>query len=298
MVTEEIQRYKKERGALILAHYYAPEEVQALADFVGDSYYLAKLAAREKRSSVVFCGVRFMAESAKILSPAARVFMPAPAADCPMAHMADVARIEELRRSVRDLAVVCYVNSDAALKAESDVCVTSSNAVKIVSALPNRNILFIPDANLGAYVRAQVPGKNFFFSGGYCPVHAAVTEEGVQAARRAHPRACVFAHPECVAEVRAQADFLGSTAQLIAAAKASDLPEFIVVTEPGVLYELRRQCPGKRFYPAAPVCADMKKITAEGVLACLKEGFGEVFVSEELAARARLPLQRMLELGG
>ena len=166
MVTEEIQTYKQREDALILAHYYVPDEVQALADYVGDSYYLAKAAAKAQKRTVVFCGVRFMGESAKILNPASRVLLPAADADCPMAHMEKAAHIASLRANIRDLAVVCYINSDAKLKALSDVCVTSSNAVKIVSALPNRNILFIPDENLGSFVRAQVPHKNFFFSGG------------------------------------------------------------------------------------------------------------------------------------
>ena len=298
MVTEEIQTYKQREDALILAHYYVPDEVQALADYVGDSYYLAKAAAKAQKRTVVFCGVRFMGESAKILNPASRVLLPAADADCPMAHMEKAAHIASLRANIRDLAVVCYINSDAKLKALSDVCVTSSNAVKIVSALPNRNILFIPDENLGSFVRAQVPHKNFFFSGGYCPVHAAVSPQDIAAARRAHPKAAVLMHPECVAEVRALADNVGSTAQIIAAARENSFGEFIVCTEPGALYELKKACCAKTFYPVSPVCADMKKITPERVLACLKEGSGEVSVPEDLAARARRPLERMLEMGG
>ena len=298
MVTEETQEYKRREDALILAHYYVPDEVQALADFVGDSYYLAKVAAKAKKRTVVFCGVRFMGESAKILNPESRVLLPAADADCPMAHMASAAQIAELRANVRDLAVVCYVNSDASLKALSDVCVTSSNAVKIVSALPNRNILFIPDKNLGAFVRAQVPGKNFYFSGGYCPVHVRVAAEEVEALKREHPAAAVLAHPECEEEVRALADFVGSTAQLIDVARDNSFGEYIVCTEPGVLYQMRQTCAGKRFYAAAPVCEDMKKITPERVLACLKEGCGEVTLPAGLAERARRPLARMLEIGG
>ncbi len=298
MVTEEINRYKESEDALILAHYYVSDEVQALADYVGDSYYLAKIAAKAQKRTVVFCGVRFMGESAKILNPASRVLLPAAEADCPMAHMADAAQIAELRARVRDLAVVCYVNSGASLKALSDVCVTSSNAVKIVSSLPNRNILFIPDENLGSFVQAQVPGKNFYFSGGYCPVHAALRVADVQAARRAHPEAAVLMHPECVAEVRALADYVGSTAQIIEAAQSSSMQAFLVCTEPGVLYELRRRCPGKTFYPVTSVCADMKQITPARVLACLKEGSGEVLLPAAVAERARRPLERMLALGG
>lgn len=296
MVTEEIQEYKRREDALILAHYYVPDEVQALADFVGDSYYLAKVAAKAKKRTVVFCGVRFMGESAKILNPESRVLLPAAEADCPMAHMASAAQIAELRANVRDLAVVCYVNSDASLKALSDVCVTSSNAVKIVGALPNKNILFIPDANLGGYVQKQFPEKNFYFSGGYCPVHAVLLEEDILSEKQAHPQAQFLVHPEARKEVCALADFTGSTSEIIEYAQKSAAQEFILGTEPGVLYELEKRCPGKRFYPVTPVCEDMKRITMEKLLACLREKKYEVIMDKQLMNAARRPLERMLEL--
>ena len=293
---KELARLKEREDAVVLAHYYVDEAVQAEADFVGDSYYLAKAAAGTGKSTIVFCGVRFMGESAKILNPGSRVLLPDAQADCPMAHMAQVAQIRKLRAEVPDLAVVCYINSSAELKAHSDVCVTSSNAVKVVSALPQKNILFIPDKNLGSFVAKQLPGRNFYYSGGYCPVHAVLLAEDVLAEKRAHPAAEVLVHPECTEEVVKAADFAGSTAEIIAHAEAGAAREFILGTEPGVLHELERRCPGKKFYPVTPVCRDMKRITPEKVLACLTGGGYEVEMSAELMDAARAPLARMLEL--
>ena len=296
-ITERIQSLKAEKNAVILAHYYVPDEVQAIADFVGDSFHLARIARETAAEIVVFCGVHFMGESAKILNPDKRVLLPDQTADCPMAHMATAEQIEKLRRETDDLAVVCYINSTAELKALSDVCVTSSNAVKIVKALPQKNILFIPDENLGAFVAAAVPEKRFYFSGGYCPVHAFLSAAEVSAAKRAPPAAPVLTHPECGKAVREISDFLGSTAEIISFAGRSDATEFIVCTEPGVLFELRKRYPEKNFFPAGMVCADMKKITLEKVLHCLETGAGEVFIGEEEGARAYAPLARMLSLG-
>lgn len=297
MVTEELKELKERADAVVLAHYYVDGAVQEMADFVGDSFYLAKVAAREKKGTIVFCGVRFMGESAKILNPGSRVLLPDAEADCPMAHMASIEQIERLRAQVKDLAVVCYINSSAQLKAASDVCVTSSNAVKIVSALPNKNILFIPDKHLGSFVAKKVPGKTFYYSGGYCPVHAQLLPEDIAEERRAHPAAEVLVHPECTEEVVALADFAGSTAEIIAHAEKSGKREFILGTEPGVLWELSRRCPGKTFYPVTPFCADMKRISPEQVLACLAGGGHEVQMDAALMEAARRPLERMLELG-
>lgn len=296
MRAEELKERKERADAVVLAHYYVDGAVQEVADYVGDSFYLAKVAAKEKRSTIVFCGVRFMGESAKILNPGSRVLLPDAQADCPMAHMAQVAQIQKLRAEVPDLAVVCYINSSAELKAHSDVCVTSSNAVKVVSALPQKNILFIPDKNLGSFVAKQLPGRNFYYSGGYCPVHAVLLAEDVLAEKRAHPAAEVLVHPECTEEVVKAADFAGSTAEIIAHAEAGAAREFILGTEPGVLHELERRCPGKKFYPVTPVCRDMKRITPEKVLACLTGGGYEVKMGAELMDAARAPLARMLEL--
>ena len=296
MDTQEIERLKKQCGAVVLAHYYTDAAVQAMADYVGDSFYLAKIASETDRGTIVFCGVRFMGESAKILNPARRVLLPDETADCPMAHMATAEQITRLRKEVGDLAVVCYINSSAYLKGFADVCVTSSNAVKIVRSLPEKNILFIPDENLGHFVAAQIPEKNFYYSGGYCPVHAVLVPEDVLGEKRAHPAAKVLAHPECRAEVLALSDFAGSTAEIIAYAEKSADAEFILATEPGVLYELSRRCGGKRFYPVTPVCMDMKKITPEKVLRCLRGGGVEV-ERESTFGAAKKPLERMLELG-
>ena len=296
MVAEELQRLKQRENAVILAHYYVDGQVQAMADYVGDSYYLAKIAAQSDKQTIVFCGVRFMGESAKILNPSRRVLLPDAQADCPMAHMARAEDIRRLRAEIPNLAVVCYINSTAALKAESDVCVTSSNALKIVSALPNKDILFIPDDNLGHYIAARLPEKRFHYLGGHCPVHAVVLAQDVESEKLARPAAKVLTHPECRGEVRALSDFVGSTAEIISFAEKSDSKEFILCTEPGVLYELSRRCPGKVFYPVTPVCADMKFITPEEVLACLRgEGFEVTMSAEEMDA-ARRPLERMLEL--
>ena len=295
-IREEIRALKEREQAVILAHCYAPDEVQAIADYVGDSFFLAKAAAKTEAKTIVFCGVHFMGESAKILNPSRRVLMPDLSADCAMAHMATAEQILKLREEVRDLAVVCYINSTAALKGLSDVIVTSSNAEKIVRALKEKNILFIPDQNLGSYIASKVPEKTFYYSGGYCPVHAFLLAKDVLAEKKAHPKAEVLTHPECIGEVRAVSDFIGSTADIIKYAEKSGADEFIVCTEPGVLYELKARCAGKVFYPVSMVCADMKKNTLEGVRDCLLHGSGEVVMREEEMEAARRPLERMLEL--
>ena len=295
---DEIERLKTKRNAVILAHYYCDAAVQELADFVGDSYYLAKVAKESKADVLVFCGVSFMGESAKILNPDKTVLMPDPRADCAMAHMADIAKIQEMRRKYPDLAVVCYINSTAELKCHSDVCVTSSNAVRIVKALPNRNVYFIPDQNLGRFVREQVPEKNVMVCDGYCPVHKAITAEQVLTEKNKHPHALVLAHPECTAEVLALADFAGSTADLIRYAKESSAQEFIICTEVGVAYRLRQDNPEKRFYfcDPCPCCADMKYNTVEKIAEALKTGKNAVEITDEVRRGALVPLNKMLEL--
>lgn len=295
---EEIKQLKKEKDAVILAHYYVPDEVQAVADYVGDSYYLSEVATRVKEQTIVLCGVSFMGESAKILNPEKTVLMPAPDADCPMAHMADIARIEEVRRAYEDVAVVCYVNSTAELKTHSDVCVTSSNALKIVKALPHKNIFFIPDEHLGRYIAGLVPEKYFIFNDGYCHVHASMTREQVLEAKAARPDAKVLVHPECKTEVVEEADYVGSTSGIIDYAAKSDAAEFIVCTEMGVLYELKRHNPEKKFYTAGPaqICPNMKKITLDKIIYGLKKCETKVELEEEFLKKAHRPLIRMLEL--
>lgn len=294
-----IEQLKREKNAVILAHYYVPDAVQEIADYVGDSFHLAKVAKQSSADRIVFCGVSFMGESAKILNPRKTVLMPDISADCPMAHMVEPMLIEEMRRKYEDLAVVCYINSTASLKCYSDVCVTSSNAVKIVRSLPNRNIFFIPDRNLGQYVAAQVPEKNIILNDGCCPVHAAITAESLRREKEAHPDALVLSHPECEPEILAMSDFIGSTAGILARAKKEPVDEFIVCTEKGILYQLMADSPGKRFYfpQPHPCCDDMKRNTLTAVLSVLEQEDRIVEVDEAVRLRALLPLNRMLELG-
>lgn len=301
-LSSAIERLKAERDAVILAHYYVAPEVQAVADYVGDSFYLAKLAKSLPQSTIVLAGVEFMGESAKLLNPDKHVLLPEPAADCPMAHMVKRETVDAAREQYGDdLAVVCYVNSTMEIKSWSDVCVTSSNAMDIVSRLPQHNILFIPDQNLGHYVAEQVPEKNVLLNKGYCPRHHVITAEQIEEAVAAHPGALVLAHPECKAEVLAEADYIGSTAGIITYAEKSEASEFIIVTVAGVLFELERrtQGTGKRFYfpKTRPTCINMDMISLRKLVACLASGSGEVEIglSEEAAAQAKLTLDRMLE---
>ena len=295
---KEIEQLKKERNAVLLAHYYVDDAVQEIADYVGDSYYLAKVALKESKDVICFAGVNFMGESAKILNPDRTVIMPDQKADCPMAHMVDVEKIEEMRKKYEDLAVVCYINSTAEIKAHSDVCVTSSNAVKIVKALPNKNIFFIPDRNLAHYIAGLVPEKNFIYNEGFCIVHEYMEVEEIQEAKAAHPEAEVLSHPECPAKVLERSDFVGSTSEIIEQAGKSDAKEFIICTESGVLYELQKRNPEKKFYftETTPICRNMKKVTLEKVLHVLKTGENEVFVDDKLREESKKPLERMLEL--
>ena len=293
----EIQKLKAEKNAVILAHYYAPDEAQEVADFVGDSFYLAKVAKKSTADIIVFCGVSFMGESAKILNPDKKVLMPDLTADCPMAHMVSEDKIKMMRERYEDLAVVCYINSTARLKELSDVCVTSSNAVKIVKSLPNKNIFFIPDRNLGAYVKEQVPEKNIILNDGYCPIHAAITTEQLKKAKEQNADALVLTHPECEPEILEMSDYIGSTAEIIDYAKKSDCSKFIICTEQGVEYKLKGDNPGKDFVfvNPAPCCKDMKLNTLKNILKVLKEETNEVIVDIENSKRALVPLDRMLE---
>ncbi|MDD7740154.1 MAG: quinolinate synthase NadA [Fusicatenibacter sp.] len=295
---KKLEALKREKRAVIMAHYYVPGEVQEIANYVGDSYYLSEMATRVDCDIIVLCGVRFMGESAKILNPKKKVLLPAANADCPMAHMATVERIEEVRREHPDAAVVCYVNSTAELKSHSDVCVTSSNAVKIVRALPNKEIFFIPDEHLGAFVAEQVPEKTILQNDGYCHVHANIRPEEIMAAKKARPEAKVLVHPECQSSVVQLADYVGSTAGIIQYATKSEASEFIVATELGVLTELKKRNPEKKFYAAGntQICPNMKKITLDGVIDVLLHETNEVIMEESMREAAYAPLCRMLEL--
>ncbi len=294
---KQIEKLKKEKNAVILAHYYAPPEAQKVADYVGDSFYLAKVAKESNADCIVFCGVSFMGESAKILNPEKKVLMPDLSADCPMAHMVAPGKIEEMREKYDDLAVVCYINSTADLKCQSDVCVTSSNAIKIVKSLPNKNIFFVPDRNLGSFVAKEVPEKNVMVNDGCCPVHAKITKAQVEALKSVHPGAPVLSHPECEPEVLEITDYIGSTSEMIDYAKNSDKNEFIVCTENGVEYKLISDNPHKKFYFTDPVpcCRDMKLNTLENILSVLEKEDKVVEIDEETRLKALAPLEKMLE---
>ncbi len=297
-IVEKIQQLKKEKNAVILAHYYVRPEVQEIADYIGDSFYLSKVAVDLKEQTVVFCGVSFMGESAKILNPNKIVLMPDLHADCAMAHMADKETIQKMRETYEDLAVVCYINSTAELKQYADVCVTSANAVKIVRALPQKNIFFIPDKNLARYVAEQVPEKHVILNQGYCPIHEKMKVEEVKKAKEMHPQAEVLVHPECPESVCQLADYIGSTSGIISYASKSDCQEFIICTEIGVRYELEKQNPEKYFYftETEPVCEDMKLITLEKILEVLEQEENTVQISDELRTHSGKPLEKMLEL--
>ncbi len=297
-IKEKIEALKKEHNAVILAHYYVNAEVQALADYIGDSFYLSKLAVDLDAKTLVVCGVSFMGESAKILNPGKRVLLPDPKADCAMAHMITPEKVAQLRAAHPKAAVVCYINSTAELKTCSDVCVTSANALKIVSALPNDEIIFIPDENLGQYIARQLPEKKFFFNDGHCPIHARITPAAIDAAKAAHPGAPVLAHPECTPAVLAKADYIGSTSGILNYATTHDNKQFIIVTECGIGYKLRQQNPGKEFFfvEPTPCCNDMKFITPEKIAHALETGEGEVTLDEAQRRLACAPLEKMLEL--
>ena len=297
-MAEEISRLKKEKNAIIMAHYYVADEIQDIADFVGDSFFLAKKATETDADIIVLCGVRFMGESAKVLNPTKKVLIPDMAADCPMAHMATTDRIDEVREKYDDVAVVCYVNSTADLKAASDVCVTSANALKIVSRLPQRHIYFIPDQNLAHYIADQLPEKEFIFNDGFCHVHNSISIDALEKTKTLKPDVPVLVHPECKPEVVAEADYVGSTSGIIKYATESSAKEFIVATELGVMHELKKRNPDKTFYPAGPmqICPNMKKLTMEKLLHVLKEEDSEITLPEKLIREAKAPMEEMLRL--
>jgi quinolinate synthase len=295
---DKIRQLKERRNAVILAHNYQRGEIQDLADFTGDSLGLSVQASKTDAEVIVFCGVLFMAETAHILSPRKTVLLPDLHAGCPMADMITAPQLEAMKQKYPDALVVCYVNSPAEVKALSDYCCTSSNAVRLVETLPaDRRILFVPDRHLGKYVQEQT-GRELILWPGYCPTHARITVTDVEQARREHPGALVLAHPECGPEVRALADELLSTGQMIRFAGQSEASEFIIATEEGILHSLRKAHPGKRFYPVTQraVCPNMKKITLEKVLWSLEEMRYPITVPEEIRAKAKRALDRMIEV--
>lgn len=296
-IIEEIERLKKEKDAVILAHFYTRPEIQQIADYLGDSFKLSKIAAGLPNRVMVYCGVSFMGESACLLNSGKKVLMPDMTADCPMAHMVLKKEIDEMRNQYEDLAVVCYINSTAEIKSWSDVSVTSANAVDIVNNLPNKNILFIPDRNLGAFVKAQVPNKNVMLVNGYCPIHEKISVDEIRALKDKYPEAEIAVHPECNGAVNAIADYVGSTSGIINHVCESDKKEWIIGTEVGIAYELERRNPDKIFYfpETLPICTDMKLITLEKVRDVLKNEDNCAVVADEHAQQAKVTLDKMLE---
>jgi quinolinate synthase len=260
---EKIQTLKKQRNAVILAHNYQPGEIQDIADYTGDSLGLSVQAAQTDAGVIVFCGVLFMAETAAILSPEKTVLLPEKHAGCPMADMINAEQLQELKQQHPDALVVCYVNSTAEVKALSDYCCTSGNALELTQRLPDdRDIIFVPDKNLGGFIIERT-GRDMILWPGHCPTHIRILAEDIVAARKKHPRARVLAHPECSPDVRVIADELLSTGQMLKFAKTSGVNEFIIATENGIIHSLQKQNPDKRFYPATEkaICPNMKKIS-------------------------------------
>ena len=293
---EEIALLKKERNAVILAHNYTRGEVQDIADYTGDSLELARRATQVDADVIVFCGVWFMAETAKILNPSKTVLIPDPSAGCPMADMITGAQLRELKAQNPGAKAVCYVNSTAEVKAECDICVTSGNAEKVMSRFaPDEKILFVPDQHLGGHISALL-NRSYTLWPGFCPIHAAITVESIEIARRLHPGAPVLVHPECSKDVRDAADHQLSTGGMCQFARESDAKEFIVGTEVGILHRLRKENPEKLFHPVSEkiVCSDMKKITLENLADCLREMKHEVAVPEEISTRAKRAIDAML----
>lgn len=299
-IQDEIIKLKKEKDICILAHSYQAREIVEVADFVGDSFQLSVMATKAPQKTVIMCGVRFMAETVKILSPEKTVYLANPIAGCPMAEQMDKELIEAVKRQYPDYTVVAYINTTAELKTICDVCVTSSSAVKIVDKIPNNNILFIPDCNLGAYVAEQLPNKNIKLLQGGCPIHACVTVADVQKAKERYPNALLLVHPECVPEVVKKADFVGSTSAIMEYAQASDKKEFIIGTEISIAEHLQYMCPDKKFYFLSKklICPNMKSTSLIDVLNCVNGYGGEVInLDDETINSARKCIDRMIELG-
>lgn len=293
-----INRMKKEQNAVIVAHSYQVDDVQEIADVVGDSFALSQFCASNSASTIVFCGVHFMAESAKILAPEKTVLLPEINAGCPMADMVTAEALREAKQKYPDAAVVCYINSTADVKAECDVCCTSSNALKVIRSIDKKDILFVPDKNLGSYVAQMVPEKNIILWEGYCITHHKIRTNEVLEAKRLHPEAILLVHPECQPEITALADYVGSTKQIIDYARNSKHDKFIIGTEMGVLYQLKKDNPGKTFYMMSTglICPNMKKTSLQSVYDALANKRYEIILDEDIIKRASSCLNRMLEV--
>ncbi len=300
----EIIRLKKETNTAILVHSYQSREIVEIADYVGDSYKLSVDAKGISADNILFCGVHFMAETAKMLSPQKRVFLANKNAGCPMAEQMDRDMIAKIKEEDPDRTVVAYINTTASLKTVCDVCVTSSSALKIVEAIDNDKILFIPDCNLGGFVKKKLPQKDIKLLNGGCPVHSSVTVEELERVKAEYPDALVLVHPECIPDVVERADYAGSTSGIMDFAKKSDAEEFIIGTEISIVQHLQYECPHKKFYPLSDkiICRDMKLTTLPDVYNSLKgietgEAF-EILMSDELIAQSRKCIDEMIRLGG
>ena len=297
-LSEKILKLKKEKNAIILAHLYEIPEIQEIADYVGDSYYLSQVARDAKEDLIIFCGVKFMAESAKILSPNKTVILPVESAGCPMADMANPESLKEKIKEYPDAFKVCYINSSYEVKALCDVSVTSSSALKIMKNIPNKQILFLPDQNLGGYIADFFPEKEFIQWDGYCPTHNRISANDVIKMKEEHPNVKVLSHPECSKEVRDISDYLGSTSGIIDYATECEDKEFIICTEEGVLHQLKKKNPDKKFYfPENMVCINMKKITLEDVYDSLNGKKDEIILDEDTSKKALISLENMHKLG-
>lgn len=299
-IQDEIVRIKKENDVCILAHLYQNHDILEVADYIGDSFGLSRKASEAPQKNIIMCGVRFMAETVKILSPDKKVILSAENAGCPMAEQLTVEELRELKKQYPDHAVVAYINTTASLKTECDVCVTSASAEKIVKKIDSDNILFIPDSNLGEYIANQVPEKKFTFINGGCPVHLQIQVSDVEKAKSVHPNAEVLVHPECHPSVTKISDYAGSTTGIIDYAKKSNKKEFIIGTENSIVEHLQYECPDKKFYPlySGCICEDMKLTTLPELLNCVKGTGGcEINLDEKTIAGAKRCIDEMLRLG-
>ncbi len=295
---DKILALKKKRNAVVIVHNYQRDEIQDIADISGDSLALSQAAIKTEAKVIVFCGVHFMAESAAILNPEKTVLLPVVEAGCPMADMITAEKLKKERQKYPDAAVVCYVNSSAKVKAESDYCCTSSNAIEVAKAIPNKKIIFVPDKNLALYVQSQLPNKEIIPWQGFCPTHIRVQEEDIREMKAAHPEAQVLAHPECNPEVLAVADHVCSTAGMFKYCKGTAAKEFIIATEIGMLYKLKKENPGKVFYFATEhlICPSMKLTTLGWVEHSLETLTNVISVPEDVRLKAIKSLKRMLDI--
>ena len=296
---EEINKLKKEKNAVILAHTYQEVEIDEVADFKGDSLYLSQMASKTDADIIVFAGVYFMAETAKILSPNKKVLLPRLESGCMMADMIDEEQIKAFKEKYPNKPVVCYVNSSAKVKAYADICCTSSNAINVVKSLNTDTVLFVPDRNLGSYVAEQT-GVNVICYDGCCPTHLLITEEILKENKKQYPNAEILIHPECTKETLKLADFVGSTTQIINYVAKSDKKEFIIATEKGVQERLKRDYPNKTFILPSEkiVCQNMKWHKLEDIYNALKNEEHEIFVDEEIAKSAKNTIERMIAING